>query len=164
MDTEERTRLCRYIDDSRTLLRLDTTLTIIAAIAFLPGALLNQTISDRLEIAARSSADFIAGRLSASCLGFIRLDKGSPAGKLREETRRQRRVTAAINDRAASQQNLLDLRAADSSSRDKNHFRKLDGPQASTVRLHNSTGCSVVADNQHESAEIYFRLLQRSTV
>jgi len=34
MDAEERTRLCRYIDDSRTLLRLDITLIIIAAIAF----------------------------------------------------------------------------------------------------------------------------------
>lgn len=135
----------------------------LRSLSSLPDALLNQTIPDRLEI-ARSSADFIAGRLSASCLGFIRLDKGSPAGKLREETRRQRRVTAAINDRAASQQSLLDLRAADSSSRDKNHFRKLDGPQASTVRLHNSTGCPVVADNQRESAEIYFRPLQRSTV
>lgn len=79
-------------------------------------ALLNQTIPGRLEI-ARSSADFIAGRLFVSCLGFIRLDKGSPAEKLREETRRQRRVTAAINDRAASQQSLLDLRATDTLSR-----------------------------------------------
>lgn len=77
--------------------------------------LLNQTIPDRLKI--RSFTDFIAGRLFASCLGFIRLDKGSPGGKLREEMRRQRRVTAAINDRAASQQNLLDLRGQDLSSK-----------------------------------------------
>lgn len=142
--SEERTRLC-YIDDSRTLLCLDildTTLAVIAAITFPVAGCAPEPNDPRSpRDCSITRRDFIVGRLFVSCLGFIRLDKGSPAERLREGTRRQRRVTAAINDRAASQQSPWftsnGLIVQSPSSRDKNHFRKLDGPQASTVRLYN---------------------------
>lgn len=130
----------------RTLLRFDTALTVVAAIAFVVAGyvseptILDDSIASRfLDYPILSRADAV--RFELDSLDSIK--NQLPWNYAKSDEQQWQQLTNVVC-RACNKTELpSDLRASSSSTACacKNHFRKLDGPQVGIVRLCTSTDC-----------------------